>query len=45
MMGNLSLVIITLDEEHNIERCIKSVPFAKEVIVVDSGSKDRTKQI
>jgi glycosyltransferase involved in cell wall biosynthesis len=44
-MGNLSLVIITLDEEHNIERCIRSVPFAKEVIVVDSGSKDKTKQV
>jgi len=44
-MVDLSLVIIALDEEHNISRCIKSVPFAKEVIVVDSGSKDKTKQV
>jgi len=44
-MSKLSLVIITLNEEKNIERCIKSVPFASEVIVVDSGSKDRTVEV
>lgn len=38
----LSLVIITLNEEKNIERCIRSVPFASEVLVVDSFSTDRT---
>ena len=41
----LSLVVITLNEEHNIARCIKSVPFASEVIVVDSFSSDKTKEI
>lgn len=41
----LSLVIITLNEEKNIERCIKSVPFASEIIVVDSFSKDKTAEI
>ena len=40
-----SLVIITLNEERNIERCIRSVPFADEVIVVDSDSADRTQEI
>ncbi len=44
-MSKLSLVIITLNEEKCIERCISSVPFASEVIVVDSGSTDRTVQI
>lgn len=42
---SLSLVIITLNEEKNIERCIKSVPFASEVIIVDSFSRDRTVEI
>lgn len=43
--NKLSLVIITLNEERNIERCIKSAPFASEVIVVDSHSSDRTREI
>ncbi len=41
----LSLIIITLDEEKNIERCIRSVPFAGDVLVLDSGSQDRTVDI
>lgn len=41
----ISLVIITLNEEENIARCIKSVPWADEVIVLDSGSTDRTREI
>lgn len=39
---NLSLVVITLNEEENIGRCLNSVPFASEMIVVDSGSTDST---
>lgn len=38
----LSLVIIALNEEESIGRCIGSVPFAGEIIVVDSGSTDST---
>ncbi|MEZ0391559.1 MAG: glycosyltransferase family 2 protein [Pseudobdellovibrionaceae bacterium] len=41
----LSLMIITLNEERNIERCIRSVPFASEILVIDSGSADRTCEI
>lgn len=41
----LSLAIICLDEAENIERCIRSVPFASEIVVVDSGSKDGTQAI
>jgi glycosyltransferase involved in cell wall biosynthesis len=41
----LSLVVITLNEESNIERCLKSVPFAAEWIVVDSFSTDKTVEI
>jgi len=42
---NLVAVILTKDEEINIARCIDSVRFCKEVIVLDSGSKDRTEEI
>jgi len=41
----LSVTIITLNEERRIEKCIKSVSFADEIIVVDSGSQDRTVEI
>ncbi len=41
-LTNLSLVVITRDEEDNLPRCIGSVPGAGEVIVVDSMSGDRT---
>jgi len=39
----LSVVIITNNEEINIERCIKSVlSVSTDIVVVDSGSKDAT---
>lgn len=45
-MEQLSAVIITFNEEHNIERCLLSVKsVANEIIVVDSGSTDRTVEI
>lgn len=42
---DLSLVVITRNEEAGIGRCLASVPFAREKIVVDSGSTDRTVEI
>ncbi|MEW5846696.1 MAG: glycosyltransferase [Bacteroidota bacterium] len=45
-MVQISAVIITLNEENNIERCIRSVQrVADEILVVDSFSTDRTEQI
>lgn len=44
-MGKLSAVIITLNEAHSIEDCIRSVKFADEIIVLDSGSTDETVEI
>lgn len=45
-MIKLSAVIITFNEERNIERCIRSVQgIADEVLVVDSLSTDRTVEI
>ncbi len=45
-MIKLSVVIITFNEEKNIERCIRSVEgVADEVVVVDSFSTDATEAI
>jgi glycosyltransferase involved in cell wall biosynthesis len=42
-MSGISVVIITLNEERNIVRCIQSLQgLADEVLVVDSHSADRT---
>lgn len=42
----LSVIIITFNEEGNIGRCLESVKrIADEVVVVDSYSTDRTKEI
>lgn len=41
----ISVYIITLNEEKNIEGCLKSLDFCEEKIVVDSGSTDRTREI
>ncbi len=44
-MQRLSVTIITKNEEKNIERCLTSVAWADEIIVVDSGSTDRTVEL
>jgi glycosyltransferase involved in cell wall biosynthesis len=41
----ISIIIITLNEEKHIARCIESVGWANQIIVVDSGSKDNTVKI
>jgi glycosyltransferase involved in cell wall biosynthesis len=42
---NLSVIIITHNEEKNIEACLQSVVWAREIIVVDSQSTDRTVEL
>jgi len=45
-MPKLSVVIITLNEEKNIGRCLESVKdIADEIVIVDSFSTDRTEEI
>lgn len=45
-MPTLSCVIITLNEEKNISRAIRSAKIvADEVIIVDTGSNDNTKNV
>ncbi len=39
---NLSAIVLTRNEERNIAECLSSVSFAEELLVVDSGSADRT---
>jgi len=38
----VSVVVLTHDEEVNIRRCLESVVWADQVVVVDSGSMDDT---
>ena len=42
---SVSVVVITKNEADVIERCLRSVDWADEVIVLDSGSTDRTVEI
>jgi glycosyltransferase involved in cell wall biosynthesis len=41
----LSAIVITKDEERVIERCLRSLAFCDEILVIDSGSTDRTVQL
>lgn len=45
MKPKLSAVIITLNEEQDLPRCLKSLGFVDEIVVVDSGSSDKTVEI
>lgn len=46
MAISISAVIITYNEERNIERCLSSLQgVVDEIVVVDSFSKDRTEEI
>jgi glycosyltransferase involved in cell wall biosynthesis len=38
----LSVVLTTLNEERNVDRCLGSVAWADEIVVVDSFSRDAT---
>lgn len=42
---DISATIIVRNEEINIEDCLASLDFAKEIVVVDSGSTDTTEEL
>jgi glycosyltransferase involved in cell wall biosynthesis len=45
-MTEIHAIILTLDEEKHIARCIESIrDHCASILVVDSGSKDRTREI
>src|SRR5258706_4450888 len=41
----ISVAIVAMDEQANIGRTLASVRWADEIVLVDSGSKDRTCEI
>lgn len=45
MKLNISVIIITKNEEKNIKECLESVKWAEEIILVDSFSTDKTLEI
>jgi glycosyltransferase involved in cell wall biosynthesis len=45
MRKTLSVAMIAMNEEANLPRTLESVRWADDIVVVDSGSKDRTLEI
>lgn len=40
--SNLTIIILTLNEEHDLPRCLNAIPSQYPIVVVDSGSTDST---
>ena len=45
MRPKLTLCVITKDEEDRLGDCLDSASFVDHIVVVDSGSADRTREI
>ena len=45
MMTDLTATVITFNEEENIRDCLQSLQWVPHIVVVDSGSTDRTVEI
>jgi glycosyltransferase involved in cell wall biosynthesis len=41
----ISILVLTLNEEINLPRCLESVSWSDDIVVLDSGSTDRTVEI
>lgn len=44
-MSKISAIVIVYNEEKNIRRCLESLTWADEIVIVDSYSQDKTKEI
>jgi glycosyltransferase involved in cell wall biosynthesis len=44
-VDQITAIVITWNEESNIRRCLERLTWAREVVVMDSGSTDRTLEI
>ena len=45
MLDQITPLILTLDEEANIERVLSRLKWARDVVVLDSGSTDATRSL
>ena len=45
MLSDITPVILTLNEAANLERSLERLSWAKDIVIVDSGSSDETPQI
>lgn len=45
MLDQVTPVILTFNEEANIERCLRCLTWARQIVILDSGSTDRTREI
>lgn len=43
-MSRCIAIVLTLNEEPNLERCFASLRWCAEIIVIDSGSNDKTRE-
>src|SRR5688500_16982942 len=44
-MANCSVLILTLNEEDNLPRCLEALRWSDDVVVLDSFSTDRTVEL
>lgn len=44
-MPSISAIVLTRNEEHNIRRCLESLQWVEQIVVVDAESTDRTVEI
>ena len=44
-MNKLSIVILTFNSEKYLKEVLESSKFADEILVIDNGSSDKTKEI
>lgn len=45
MLDRITPLVLTQDEEANVERVLARLAWAREVVVVDGGSRDRTREL
>lgn len=44
-VNSVAAVVLTLNEEHDLSRCLSSLAWCDEIVVLDSGSIDQTEAI